>query len=204
MYSKSIQNLIESLSKLPSIGPRQASRIVFYLLKKPDDEIKSFSENLLSLKQNVKLCPECFLSYEADGAKKGCDICLSHKRLKTKICVLQKEVEINNIENTGIFDGVYHIIGEDINMLNDEKQTETSIKKLIERIKNLKNQNQNDIEVILATNPTTEGTAMLMYLNQKLKPLDIKITVLGRGLSSGNELEYADQETINNAFLGRN
>jgi recombination protein RecR len=206
MYSKPIKNLIDDFAKLPSIGPRQATRIVFSLLKKQGDFVQKFSSDLLNLKKNIKLCQNCFLSYENENGKTTCHICSNPKREKTTICIIQKEIEVANIERTGLFNGMYHIIGEDINIF-ESNITSLSIKKLIEKINNLKNQldesDHKKIEIILATNPTTEGDAVLMYLEQKLLPLNIKLSSLGRGLSSGGELEYTDQNTLSHAFKNR-
>ena len=207
MYSKPIKNLIDDFSKLPSIGPRQATRIVFSLLKKQDDFVKKFALDLIDLKKNIKLCSDCFLSYENEEGKMLCHICSNPKREKTTICVIQKEIEVENIEKTGLFNGVYHIIGEDINIL-EKDNSPLSLTKLIEKIEKLKiyknESGDRNIEVILATNPTTEGDSVLMYLTQKLRPLNIKISSLGRGLSSGGELEYTDQTTLSHAFKNRN
>jgi len=200
MFSRSIQNLIDSLAKLPSIGPRQAARIVFYILKKPEVAEK-IAQDLLNMKKNVRLCKECFLSYE-DKNDELCHICQNTSRKKNIICVLEKELEIDNIEKTGIFQGVYHIVGENLDILKKE-ETPKSIKRLLERIEALKKDGV-EAEIIIATNPTTEGDAMMMYLERKLKPLDVKITKLGRGLATGGELEYADSETITSAFSNRN
>ncbi len=207
MYPKSIKNLIEDFSKLPSIGPRQATRIVFSLLARQDEFLTKFSSDLSELKNNVKLCQNCFLSYEAETGKIFCNICLNPKRKKTTICVVQKEIEVINIEKTALFNGVYHIIGEDINIFKNDSM-HYAVKKLIEKIEKLKNtskekNNNKIIEIILATNPTTEGDSVLTYLKQKLKDLNIKISILGRGLSSGGELEYIDQNTLSHAFKNR-
>ncbi len=206
MYSRPIKNLIDDFAKLPSIGPRQAARIVFSLLNKQGDFIDKFSSDLLELKNNIKLCTSCFLSYENKNGEKFCRICSNSKREKTTICIIQKEIEVVNIEKTGLFNGVYHIVGEDINIFENNK-IDFSIKKLIEKINELKAEseknNLKEIEVILATNPTTEGDSTLLYLKQKLQPLNIKISSLGRGLSSGGDLEYTDQETLSHAFRNR-
>jgi len=207
MYSKPIKNLIDDFAKLPSIGPRQATRIVFSLLKKQDDFVRKFALDLIDLKKNIKLCSICFLSYENTEGKTHCHICSNQQRDKTTICVIQKEIEVENIEKTGLFKGVYHVIGEDINVLEKDINP-LSIAKLLEKINKLKlepgeNVNKN-IEVILATNPTTEGDSVLLYLEQQLRPLNIKVSSLGRGLSSGGELEYTDQNTLSHAFKNRN
>ncbi len=200
MYSNPLQKLIDKLSKLPSVGPRQASRIAFYLLKRQDRFLEELIEDLKNLKQQIGICQECFLSYEKSSGKK-CEFCQNPKRNKNTICVVQKEMEVQNIENAKIYEGVYHILGENIDIL--QKDMPYSVKKLLDRIDNLKKQTNKEIEVILATNPTTEGTATALYIKKFLEPKNIKITTLARGLSFGSELEYQDQQTISSAFLNR-
>jgi len=200
MYSNSIQNLINKLSKLPSIGPRQASRIAFYLLKNSDNLTSDLAKALNDLKENVKLCPDCFLSYESKSSTK-CSICSDERRKKNTICILQKEIEIKGIESSGAFKGLYHIIGEGIDVLKKDNSS-YSTNKLIERVKKLK-ESYKDIEIIIATNQTTEGVALAMYIEDVLKSLNVHTTTLGKGLSSGNELEYADKETIMHALNNR-
>lgn len=199
MHSKSIKNLINTFSKLPSIGPRQASRIVFALIKWPEDEVEKFAQSLAELKKNVTFCASCFASFERSDSN-VCKICSGPQRLKNTICVLEKDIEMSQIENAGFFNGVYHIVGN-IDILN-KKIVPTTVQKLIERIEALKNDHK-EIEIVLATNPSAEGDATAIYLKQKIDPLGVKITFLGRGLSTGGELEYLDRETITNAFQNR-
>ena len=199
MYSKSVQNLIEKLSKLPSIGPRQASKIAFFLLKAPEQTSFDLADAIINLRKNVKLCSICFLSHETENNL--CHICSNPARKKELICITQKEVEANNIEQSQVFKGVYHVIGEGVNILKNDS-TPKSINTLLKRIDKLKAENK-DVEIIIATSPTIEGSALSNYLEKFLKQKDVRITFLGRGLSSGNEIEYTDQETIVHAFKNR-
>ncbi len=199
MYSKSIQNLIEKLSKLPSIGPRQASKIAFFLLKTPEQTSLDLADAIINLRKNVKLCSICFLSHETESDL--CRICLNSTRKKELICITQKEVEVNNIEQSQVFKGVYHVVGEGVNILKNNSIPK-SVEALLKRIDKLKAEKK-DVEVIIAISPTIEGSALSSYLEKFLKQKDVKITFLGRGLSSGNEIEYTDQETIIHAFKNR-
>jgi len=206
MISKTIQNVIEKLSKLPGIGPRQASRLAFHMMKMPKAEIKELLDNIASLKNKIKTCPVCLTSYEISDAKqKTCPTCANAKRMKTQICVVEKETDIDPIENANLFKGVYHVVGEDVDVLG--KTTSSSVKQLLKRVSFIKKQlpdaKQKQMEVILAINATVEGDALSMYLEKQLKPLNITITRLGRGFASGSELEYADQQTLTNAFENR-
>jgi len=202
MYPKQIKNLIEDFTKLPSIGPRQATRMAFSLLKKPESFIKKFTDDLNAIKNEIAFCSECFLTHEKRENEISCVFCLNPKRDKNLICVIQKELEVSNIEKSGVFNGVYHVLGEDVDIM-DKEDMPLRIKSLLEKISSKSMDGKEKVELILATNPTTEGDVLLMYLKQKLEPLNVKISTLGRGLSSGGELEYADQNTITHAFKNR-
>lgn len=204
MTPKPLQNLVDQLIKLPGIGPRQATRIAYHVLKAPTEEVRALAENIISSRKKIRACPVCFLSYEAaDLQQKTCRICSNKKRLKTVICVVEKETDAETIENTGLFNGVYHVIGEEVNILGKDKIPQT-IKRLLERISYIKKQlspeKQKMMEIILATNATVEGDAIALYLENAIKPLGVKTARLGRGLASGAELEYADKQTIINAL----
>lgn len=199
MHSKSIQNLIKTFSKLPSIGPRQASRMAFSVIKWPEEEVEKFAQNLIDLKKNIKICKSCFASFEMSDSD-ICKICSNPQRLQNIICAVEKEMEMNQIENSGFFKGVYHIIGN-VDIM-DKKTTPPTVRKLIEKITDLKKDFE-EVEIVLATNPTAEGDALAEYLKQKTAPLGVKTSFLGRGLATGGELEYLDRETIASAFLNR-
>lgn len=206
MTPKAIQNVIDRLAKLPGIGPRHAARIVYFLLKTGHTELGEFSDSLKALKEKIKTCPVCFASFEStNGEQKTCLICADSKRTKTLLCVIEKESDIEPIEKTGLFKGVYHVVGEDIDTL--DKTPSPAAAHLKERVlyirKQLPLKRQDGMEVILATNATTEGDALAAYLEKMIKPLGVKISRLGRGLASGAELEYADQQTLAHAIENR-
>ena len=207
MLSKSIQNLIDQLSKLPGIGPRQATRIAYHILKKPAEDSKALAESIISARKKIRACPVCFLSYEpADAQQKTCKICADKKRTKIIICVVEKETDAEAIESSGLFRGVYHVVGEEVDVLDKNKQSPT-IKRLLERIayiqKQLPPEKQKEMEIILATNANVEGDALALYLENIIKPLGARVARLGRGLASGAELEYADKHTLMNAMESR-
>lgn len=200
MYSKTIQKLIDLFSKFPTVGPRTAARFVFYLIKTPKQEIEKLIESIQELKEKIKLCPLCFRSFE--GEKELCPICSAPKRDKDIICIVEKEVDLESIEKTKKYNGLYFVLGGIISGFNkDEKKEEIEqrIEKLIERIK----QDKEIKEIILALNPTTEGKTTSLLIQRKLKDLEIKTTHLGCGLPMGGELEYADEETLSSALEGR-
>ena len=210
MYSASIQKLIALFSKFPTVGPRTAARFVFYLLKLPKEELEQLSESVSSLQKKIRNCSFCFKPFEPFDAAPAfaeatagrqsrsdlCEICSDSRRDKSLLCIIEKETDMETIEKTKKYQGRYFILGGTVSKLKKEDIEELRIKELQERIKNIK-------EIIIATNPTTEGEATTLYLERLLKPLGIKTTRLGRGLPVGGELEYADEETLSSAFDNR-
>ncbi|MBZ9572136.1 recombination mediator RecR [Patescibacteria group bacterium] len=214
MYPKSIQKLIDLFSKFPTIGPRTAARFVFYLMKAKKEEINELIRSIIILRKKIKICSFCFNPFEPSSAKatkgKGeeslCEICSNPSRDRTIICIVEKETDLTSIEKTKIYNGLYFILGGTVSALKKEDIKKLRIKELTERIKSPEKFGISDSklkEVIIATNPTTEGEATVLYLKRVLKPLKIKITRLGRGLPVGAELEYSDEETLGSAFEGR-
>jgi len=200
MYSPTIQKLIELFSKFPTVGPRTAARFVFYLIKAPKEEVDKLLKTIEELKKKIKICPLCFKSFEGEG--EICQICADPRRDKTTLCIVEKEVDLEAIEKTGKFKGLYFILGGTISGLEKEEEK----RKIEERVEKLKERVEKDKEIkeiILALNPTTEGQSTTLWLERKLKPLNIKITQLGRGLPVGGELEYADEETLSSALESR-
>jgi recombination protein RecR len=204
MYPKSIQKLIDLFSKFPTVGPRTASRFVFYLIGLKKEETDEIINSISALKNNIKVCQNCFKPFETEDAV--CEICSNKTRDKTLLCVVEKETDQMSIEKTKKYNGLYFILGGTVSRLKKEDIQKLRVKELEETIKS-----KPDIkEIILATNPNTEGEATALYLERILKPLTCgeqgrtkKITRLGRGLPTGAELEYADGETISSAFENR-
>ncbi len=206
MLPQTIQNAIDVLSELPGIGPRQATRIAFYLVGIKKEDCAKLALCIMALAEKIKICPVCFASYEAlNEIRKTCAICANPARQKTSLCVVERETDIETIEKAGIFKGVYHVLGEHIDTIN--KTVPATIKHLLERIafiqKQLPSRTQKDMEIILATNATVEGDALAAYLEKHITPAGPAVTRLGRGLASGSELEYADTQTLLAAFENR-
>jgi recombination protein RecR len=200
MYSKTIQKLIEHFSKFPTVGRRTAERFVFHLMRASKPEVKELINSIAEVKNKVKICPSCFKSFE--GEQELCSICSDARRDKKVICIVEKEVDLESIEKTRKFKGTYLILGGtflSVEKEGNKKTIEQRIKKLIERIKK-----QSKLkEVVLAINQTPAGNNTCLWIQRKLKPLNIKTTHLGCGLPVGGELEYADGETISSAFESR-
>lgn len=205
MISPSIQAVINQLADLPGIGPRQAARIVFHLLKLPKQTVERLARDIAALKEKIKICPVCLAGFEQENNAKTCAICADTKRFKTTICVVERESDIDSLEKTSVFKGTYHVIGENVDVL--EKTTPPSIQQLLDRISYIKKQlpleKQKNMEIVLAMNATVEGDALALHLAKLIAPLGIAVRRLGRGLASGAELEYADQQTLINALENR-
>ena len=196
MYPPSIQKLIDQFSRFPTVGPRTAARFVFYLLKLPKNDVKKIIESIAELKNKIKLCSFCFKPFESDANL--CEICSNTGRNKSFLCVVEKETDLETIEKTKKYHGKYFILGGTVSKLRKEDMEKLRIKEFLERAKLPEIQ-----EIIIATNPTTEGEATALYLERTLKPIGKKTTRLGRGLPVGGELEYADEETLSSAMDNR-
>jgi len=193
-YPENIQKLIHYFSQLPGIGPKTAEKFVFYLLKKPKQELESFAQSLSELKKHIRICQSCY-NY---STKTPCEICSNQRRNNSVICVVSRPQDVSAIEKTGEYLGVYHVLGGALNPLDNVTAEKLNIKQLVERIKK-----NNVNEIILALNPDIEGETTMLYLNKLLKPFNLKITRLARGLPIGSDLEYADEVTLTNALKGR-
>lgn len=191
MYPKAFQKLIKNFSSLPSVGPKMAERLVLFLFKQDSEKIKEFAENLLEIK-NLRICQKCF-NISEDNL---CEFCKDHKRDQHSLCVVEEPLDIISIERTKAYNGLYHVLGGVLQV--GDSGADLKIPQLISRV-----ENEGIAEVILATNPTTEGDATALYLKRKLQDSGVKITRLGRGLSTGADLEYADEITLSEALRNR-
>jgi recombination protein RecR len=193
MFPKSFQKLIDHFASLPSVGPKMAERLVLYLWKYDQEKLDDFAETLKELKSRISFCAECF-NISENGL---CSICQDKKRDRSLICVVEEPLDVIAIEKTRQMRGLYHVLGGTINAPAD-KNNDLKIKELIARLK------KNTVkEVIIATNPTTEGEATALYLARLIRPLNAKITRLARGLPTGGDIEYADEATLTGSLEGR-
>lgn len=189
-----IGRLIEGLSKLPGLGQRSAERIAFYLLKMPAEETDKLAQAILDIKTKIKACSTCNNITEQDP----CAICRDPRRTSEEICVVEQPPDILVIEKTNKFRGRYHVLLGAISPLDGIGPDDLKIKSLLERVKKEKVN-----EVIIATNPTSEGETTAVYLSKLLKPLGTRITRLARGIPMGSNLEYIDALTMTKALEGR-
>jgi len=196
LLPESIQSLINSLERLPGIGPKSASRLAFYLLRAPDEVSQDLSTALADLKAKTAFCQECFNITEA--GRERCEICESSRRDGSLLCVVEEALDVLALERTGGFHGKYHVLQGVLSPIEGIGPDDLKIQQLIARVSAGGIQ-----EVILATNPSMEGDATALYLRQHLEPLGVKVTRLARGLPVGGDLEYADQNTLLRALSGR-
>lgn len=193
------KKIVEYLTKLPGIGPRQATRLTLALADWQENEIRDFAETLTLLKSNSTFCTECFNFSDKSGK---CAICSDLKRDQSKIAVVEKISDIESIERAGQFNGLFHVLGGLINPARGILPENVRILELISRVKEIK-KSIPDLEVILATNPSAYGETTALYIEGELRPLGVKTTRLARGLASGTFVEYADEITLSNAFKHR-
>ena len=194
MYSPSIEKLIQSFEKLPSIGNKTAARLAFYMLNASEEETNEFVSSIINAKKNLKYCSKCYNISDTDP----CPICGNPKRDPSVICVVEDVRDIIAMEKTHEFKGVYHVLHGSISPMNGIGPDDIKIKELLARL-----MDGTVKEVILATNPRVEGEATAMYLSKLIKPLGIKVTRIAHGIPVGGDLEYTDEITLTKALEGR-
>ena len=189
-----LQTAIEELSKLPSVGRKTAQRLALYILKSDETSVDSLVQAIKELKTKLRFCERCF-NISVDNL---CDVCKSHKRDTTLICVVEEASDVIAIEKSHEFNGLYHVLGGVLSPLSGINPESLKIKELIKRF-----ETEDIHEIILALNPDTEGETTALYLAKLIKPFGIKVTRIARGLPIGGDLEFADEATIGRAVLGR-
>jgi len=190
----SVERLIEELGKLPSIGPRTAERLTFYLLRSEPDRAAALGQAALGLHEGVKDCQICHNFAEANE----CAICTATSRRREVVAVVEEPFDVVALERTGLYQGLYHVLGGVISPLDGVGPGQLQIASLVQRVADGQIK-----EVILATNPSTEGEATALYIRQQLESTGVKLTRLARGLPVGGDLEYADQITLGRALQER-
>jgi recombination protein RecR len=194
VYEGAIQDLIDELSRLPGIGPKSAQRLAFHVLAADATDIKRLAAALARVKEEVRFCVLCFNVAEEER----CRICRDPRRRDDALCVVEEPKDVVAIERTGEFRGRYHVLGGAINPLEGIGPDQLRIRELMSRLSSGETS-----ELILATDPNTEGEATATYLALMVKPMGITVTRLASGLPVGGDLEYADEITLGRAFEGR-
>ena len=193
-FPAALENLTDQFARLPGIGGKTAQRLAFYVLGMPEQEAMSFADAIVQAKKSVGTCPVC----QNITDKAVCPICDDDSRDHSTICVVAEPKDVIAMERSHEFNGVYHVLHGVISPLNHVTQEDIRIKELLQRVGNGEVQ-----EVIMATNPDTEGEATAMYLSRLLKPFQVKVTRLAYGIPVGSHLEYADDATLMRALEGR-
>ena len=193
-FPASLENLVDKFASLPGIGRKSAQRLAFHVLSLPDDEAQSFADAIISAKKSVHCCKVCQNLTEGEI----CQICASDTRDKSTVCVVSEPRDVLSIERGREYNGTYHVLHGVLSPMSHVGPDDIRIKELLVRVA------ENDIqEVIMATNPDTEGEATAMYLSRLLKPFNVKVTRLAYGIPVGTNLEFADDATLNRAIEGR-
>ncbi len=194
VYTQPVQTLIDELGRMPGVGPKSAQRIAFHLLKIPADDVARLARAIVEAKARVRFCSRCWNFAEGEL----CPICLDDRRDSSVLCVVEESRDIISIEKTGEFKGRYHVLLGAMNPLDGVGPEQLKMKELFARIE------PEDVqEVILCTNPNTEGEVTAMYIARMMKPFGVKVTRIASGLPVGGDLEYADELTLGRALEGR-
>lgn len=194
MSSNVVENLIAELTRLPGIGRKSAQRLAFFIMGMPDNEALSMAHAIIKLKEKARFCRRCFNITEEEV----CSICSDPRRNKEKICVVEEPSNLIVIENTKIYNGLYHVLLGALSPIDGISPERLKINELIERVKA-----GGITEVILATNPNTKGETTAQYISQALKPLGVRVSRIAYGLPIGGDIEFADEVTLTKSLEGR-
>ena len=191
-----IDEAIREFGRLPGVGPRTATRLVYHLLRSPPEQSKQLARCIVSLVDRVRACGVCGNFSESER----CAVCTDSRRDRSVICVVESAFDVRSIERTGQFGGMFHVLGGSFSPLDGVGPEQLRVGSLLTRIRE---SNGEIREVILATNPTVEGEATAVYLEEEIRPLGPRVTRLARGIPVGSDLEYIDGSTLAEAFSGR-
>jgi recombination protein RecR len=189
-----LERLIAELGRLPGIGRKTAQRLAYHLLRAPREEAAALAAALVELRDRLRSCTVCFNVAEGEL----CPICSDPRRERSIVCVVEEPANLSALERSGVFRGLYHVLGGALSPLKDIGPDDLRIRELIERTRS-----EGFGEVVLATNPNVEGEATAVYLSRLLKPLGVAVTRLAQGLPAGADLEFTDDLTLARAFEGR-
>ena len=199
---KSVQKVIDEFGRLPGVGPKSASRMAYHYLRSPNRDASKLANALVEMDESVVNCTKCFNVSD----QQECNICSSPLRKKDRVCVVEEPLDVVAFENSGVYDGVYFVLGGVISPADGITSEELRFKELKERVVELLN-DVDELEIIIATNPSLEGEATASYIYDLFKTLlkegKLKITRLAMGLPTGADLEYADRLTLKKALEGR-
>jgi recombination protein RecR len=189
-----VEDLIKELTKLPGIGRKSAQRLAFFIMGMPDDDALPIAHAIIKLKEKARFCRHCFNITEGEV----CSICSDPRRNREKICVVEEPSNLIVIENTKIYNGLYHVLLGALSPIDGITPERLKINELIQRVKEGRVS-----EVIIATNPNTKGETTAQYISQELKPLGVKVSRIAYGLPIGGDIEFADEVTLSKSLEGR-
>ena len=192
--SESVTKVIEELSKLPGIGRKSAERLTYHLLRVPKEDAFALSDAIRGVRENVRYCKTCFHLSEGEL----CEICLDPRRDQTRLCIVEQPRDLMALEQAAVYQGLYHVLLGRIAPLEGVGPDQLTIDSLIQRV-----HDGSFSEVILATNPTTEGDGTALHISNALADYDIEVTRLARGVTAGSILEYTNKEILADALSGR-
>ena len=194
-FPPALEKMVEQFARLPGIGHKTAQRLAFFVLSLPEGEVETFAQSILEAKRTIALCPVCQNLTQGEGP---CPICAGEKRDGSQVCVVADPKDVIAMERAREYRGKYHVLHGVLSPMNGVGPDDLHIKSLLDRVA------QGEVqEVIMATNPDTEGEATAMYLSRLLKPFGVKVTRLAYGVPVGGHLEYADDATLMRALEGR-
>jgi len=193
--SKLIEEAVNQIAKLPGIGKKTALRLALHLIREKEQSTLALTDALNNLRTKIKFCSQCHNIADAEI----CGICSSHKRDRAILCVVEDAKDVMAIENTAQYHGLYHVLGGVISPMNGVGPAELKIESLVNRLSGHSEVN----ELVLALSPTMEGDTTAFYINKRLKDVQIKVSVIARGIPVGGDLEYADEITLGRSILGR-
>ena len=198
-YSEPVSKLIDEFKRLPGVGQKSAQRLAFYILRRPETEVRDFAHALLEVKDKITFCSVCNNLTDVDP----CLYCSNPKRDRSVICVVEEPYNLVAVEKTRSFKGLYHILHGSLSPIRGVGPDELMLANLLPRLLPENNEGVEVNEVIIATNPTTEGEATANYIARLLKPLGIKVTRIAMGMPVGSDLEYVDEVTMDRALANR-
>lgn len=201
---KSVEKVIEAFERLPGVGPKSAARMAYFFLRAPKNRAEDLANSLVEMKEKVVRCSSCFNVADRDP----CDICSDSGRDHSKLCVVEEPLDVVAIEKSGVYDGVYFVLGGAISPADGIGPEELRMSELRRRIEKILQDGMEDLEVIIGTNPTLEGEATAAYVKDLVREInysgkDLVVSRLARGLPTGADLEYADSNTLKKALEGR-
>ncbi len=194
--SELLREAVESISSLPGVGKKSALRLALHLLRQPKEKVQYFTDSIRNMSENIQYCSNCMMLCDNDL----CSVCKDQKRDSRLICVVENVRDVMSIERTGQYNGLYHVLGGIISPINGIAPSDLTINQLVDRVSSLDDKN---VEVIFALSGDVEGETTAFYIYRQLSKFEIKISSLARGLSFGDDLEYADELTLGRSILNR-